>query len=123
MILTPLSLSFPDSYHNNKDSIDWFAFELFMNGLWAIYFFINLNRVDFVLKIITPFETFNRYLRSPFLIPDMVCLILVVSLILLDEMMWAKTVDLIRMFHFTEALFPINLAIERNSNSGTKRVK
>ncbi len=94
-----------------------------MNALWAIHFFINVNRVDFVLKIVTPFETFNRYLRSPFLIPDAFCLIMVVALILIDEMAWAKIVDLIRMFHFAETLYPINLLIERTSNSGTKRIK
>lgn len=107
----------------SKDTINWNAYELFMNALWAIYFFINLNRVDFVLKIITPFDTFNRYLRSPFLVPDAICLVLVVSLILLDEMGWAKIVDLVRMFHFSETLYPINLLIERTSNSGTKRIK
>jgi len=123
MVLTPLSISFPQSFHLKIGGINWVAFELFMNGLWAIAFFININRVDFVLKIITPWDTFNRYLRSPFLVPDALCLIGVVTLLLVDEIMWAKYVDLIRLFHFSEALYPFNLCIEKNSNSGTKRIK
>jgi len=73
-ILTPLSICFPEHFHEKKDSINWAAFGLFINFVWAVDFLINVNRVDFILKIITLRETFADYLRG-WLIPDAIALI------------------------------------------------
>ena len=53
-IWTPLAIVFKDSFYlNEESSINWVFLDSFNNSLWALAFFINLNRVDFASKIET----------------------------------------------------------------------
>ena len=100
---------------------NWKLFDLLVNGLWLVAFFINCNRVDYSRKIVTFKDTVGAYLASPFLIPDALVLIMSVTLILADEPKYAKYFELIRLAHFNEALFPVNWLVLSVTNSGAKR--
>ena len=121
-IWNPLAIVFDDSFHLKEDSdINWVVLDSFNNGLWALAFVINLNRVDFARKIETFGESSKAYFKS-FLIPDLLCLIVSVIAIANDEPIFAKQFELIRCFHFNEALFPFNLLVQKFSLSGPKRI-
>jgi len=90
--------------------------------MWAIDFFINFNRVDFIRKIVTLKETSKAYLNS-WLIPDAVALVGSVVNVFLGKMRVAKYFDLIRLLHFRDALYPVNLCVQKNTSSGQKRVQ
>ena len=76
IIIVPVSIVFNQNFHDKEEpDIDWTIFGMFVNGLWALYFFFNINRVDFVRKITTFESTCKHYLRSPFLVPDLIILI------------------------------------------------
>ena len=121
-IWNPLAIVFDDSFHLKEDSdINWVVLDSFNNGLWALAFFINLNRVDFVRKIETFGESSKAYLKS-FLVPDALCLIVSIVAIANDEPILAKQFELIRIFHFKEALFPVYLFVQKISQSGPKRI-
>ena len=121
-IWNPLAIVFDDSFHLKENSdINWVVLDSFNNGLWALAFVINLNRVDFARKIETFGESSKAYLKS-FLIPDLLCLIVSIVAIANDEPIFAKQFELIRCFHFNEALFPFNLLVQKFSRSGPKRI-
>jgi len=123
-IWTPLAIAFHhDLYGDETNETKWIALDLFTNSLWLIAFFINLNRVDTVMKIISFEETAYAYLISPFLIPDALVLIISVTLVCFDETKYARYFELIRFFHFNEVLYPVNLLIQYFTNSGQKRVR
>ena len=86
--------------------------------LWAIAFFINLNRVDILRKIITPRDTVLQYLKSPFLVPDALVLILASAFTISGDYEEAHYIKLIRIFHLNEALFPANLCVQTFTNYG-----
>ena len=90
--------------------------------LWAFAFFINLNRVDIIRKIITPRDTAYQYLRSPFLVPDALCLIVATACTISGDFREAHYIKLIRIFHFNEVLFPANLCVQTFTSYGQKRV-
>ena len=49
IIWAPLAIAFYDSlYGDDESETNWVALDLFFNSLWAVAFFINCNRVDFV---------------------------------------------------------------------------
>ena len=55
IIWTPLAICFSHEFYEYEEStVDWVAFDLLFESFWWIAFFINLNRVDLVRKIITP---------------------------------------------------------------------
>ena len=119
IIWTPLAIAFEDNFHGDEDSnVNWVALDLFMNGLWALAFFINVNRVDFVLQIVRFEDTWRAYFRSFFMVPDLLVLIISVTLICVDEPIYAKYFELMRILHYNEALFPANFAIQNCLNSG-----
>ena len=117
-IWTPLAIIFKNNFHFGGVDINWVVLDIFINGFWALAFFININRVDFVRKIVTFEDTAKAYLRSPHMIPDAVCLIGSIIAIALDEPITAKVIELIRIIHFNDALFPVNLCIQNFTNSG-----
>ena len=121
VIITPLSIVFPEHFHEDEEAIDWLGLELFLNSLWVIDFFINLNRVDFVRKIDTCGDTSCTYLRGT-MIPDAVSLIGSVSASIAGEFTIAKYFDLIRLIRFRDALYPVNLCVIRFTNNGKKRI-
>lgn len=116
----PVAIIFHEDFHSSEedDTINFKVFDLFIQSLWLIAFFINLNRVNFPMKIVEPLETASAYLYSPFLIPDLVALCGAVTAILVDLPVTAKYFELIRLIHLREALFPINLLVQRLVNSG-----
>ena len=119
-IWNPLAIIFDDSFHlNEKSDINWVLLDSFNNGLWALAFVINLNRVDFARKIETFEDTSKAYLKS-FLIPDALCLIVSIVAIAYDEPIFAKQFELIRCFHFNEALFPVTLFVQKVVTTGQK---
>ena len=90
-IWNPLAIIFKDSFYlDDSSSVNWVVLDSFNNGLWALAFFINLNRVDFARKIETFEETAKAYLKSPFLIPDAVCLIVSIAAVASDEPIFAR---------------------------------
>ena len=107
--------------YEGDGSTNWKLFDLLVNGLWLVAFFINCNRVDYLRGRETFKETVGAYLASKFLIPDALVLIMSVPLILADESKYAKYFELIRLAHFNEALFPVNWLILSVTNSGAKR--
>ena len=112
IIWTPLAIVFQETYHAREDTpVNWKAFDLFIEMLWAFAFFINLNRVDIIRKIITPRDTAYQYLRSPFLVPDALCLIVATACTISGDFREAHFIKLIRIFHFNEVLFPANLCV------------
>ena len=112
IIWTPLAIAFQDNFHGNEDSgVNWVALDVFINVLWFIAFLINLNRVDFMLQIVTFEETWRAYNSSLFMLPDAAILIASVVLIIIDEPIYAKYFELLRILHYNKALFPVNLAI------------
>ena len=117
----PLSISFSHDLYVNKEE-DWLALDLIMNGFWLIAFFINMNRVNFVMKIVTLKDTTKAYLKSPWLIPDFICIVGSITMTLLNEPVNAKYFELLRILHFKETLYPVNLCIQTFTNSGQKRV-
>ena len=121
-IWTPLVIAFHhDLYGDETNDTNWVVLDVINNSLWLIAFFINLNRVDSVMKIITFEETAWAYLVSPFLIPDAICLIMSTILIGVDETKYAKFFEILRLFHFQEMLYPLNLLVSYFVNSGQKR--
>lgn len=121
VIMTPLSIVFPEHFHEDEDAIDWLALEMFLNALWVIDFFINLNRVDFVRKIDTCGDTTRAYLRGT-MIPDAIALIGAISACIAGKFYVAKYFDLIRLIRFRDALYPVNLCVIRFTNNGKKRI-
>ena len=100
IIVTPLSICFPKDFHNDKTTgMNWLAFEIFLNILWAIHFFINLNRVDFIRKITSFKETSRVYLRF-WLIPDAIALFGACISLAVGSFRWTKYFDLIRLMRF-----------------------
>ena len=122
IIWAPLAIAFQQYFYNVGDDIDWDALDLTINGLWGLAFFINLNRVDLTRHIYDLEQTAGAYLRSPFLIPDLVSLVGSVAFILSNEPITGKYFELIRLLHFRKTLFPINLSINSCISSGQKRV-
>ena len=122
IVWAPLAIAFQHDLYKPSDDVDWKVLDLIVNGFWLIAFFINCNRVDFVKQIVTLEDTLKAYLKSPFLIVDFVSLVGSVSFILVDENINAKYFELLRIFHFTKTLFPVNLCISNTTNSGQKRV-
>ena len=125
IIFSPIVFVFHENFdlEGEDSSIDWKALDLFINGLWLIGFFINCNRVDFAMKIVTPRETIRAYFRSPFLIPDLVSLIGSFTAIFLNKHQTAKGFELIRIFHINDALFPAFLAVQTFSQQGQNRIR
>ena len=117
IIITPLSIVFPEHFHDNEEAIDWVGFELFLNSLWLIDFFINLNRVDFRKKIVSFKDTFRNYRRST-MIPDAIAAIGSISFCLAKKMLVAKYFDLIRLIRFRDVLLPIKLVVIRTTSLG-----
>ena len=114
LFMTPLAYVFKDSFDIEgaaDGSVNYKAFDLFINTLWLVAFFINCNRVNFLLKIVTPYETIRYYFKSPFLIPDLVALVGTVAAIFSNEHRIAKAFELIRIFHVKEALYPAFLCV------------
>ena len=97
--------------------MDWVSFEIFLNALWLIDFYINLNRVDLIRKIITPKETALAYLHKT-MIPDGISLLGSTACILAGYILYAKYFDLIRLIRFRKVLYPIDLFIAYTSGSG-----
>lgn len=122
IVWVPLAIVFTDSFHNAEDSINWVAFELFFHGLWLVAFAINLNRVDFVKKIISFGQTSEAYFFSPFLVPDAVALIGAVACTISGNHLTAKYFELIRLFHYNDALYPVYFLVRKYSNTGKKRI-
>ena len=123
IIVTPLSICFPHDFHHEKNTgMNWLAFEIFLNCLWALHFFINLNRVDFIRKVTTFKETSSRYIRS-WLIPDVIALLGVSVSLAVGSFKWAKYFDLIRLMRFQDVLYPVYLMVEKYTTTGKKRVK
>ena len=76
LLFIPIAVVFHENFHDNEETtIDWMALDIFYEALWLIAFFINLNRVNPVLKIFKTQDTVMAYLVSPFLIPDAATLI------------------------------------------------
>ena len=90
-----------------EDEKYWIAIDLTINGLWGLAFLININRVD-LIKGIGPSETARAYLRSPFLIPDLISLVGSVAFIIADKPIISKYFELIRFFSLNKALYPVN---------------
>ena len=114
LFMTPLAFVFKDSFDIEgaaDGSVNYKAFDLFINSLWLTAFFINCNRVNFVLKIVTPYETIRAYFKSPYLIPDLVSLVGSVAAIFSGKHRMAKAFELIRIFHVKEALYPAFLCV------------
>ena len=65
------------------------------------------------MKIVEPLETARAYLYSTFLIPDLVALCGAVTATFVGLPVTAKYFELIRVIHLREALFPINLLVQR----------
>ena len=63
------------------------------------------------MNIYTLEETARAYLRSPFLVPDLVSLVGSVTSILLNEPITGKYFELIRIIHFKKTLYPVNLLV------------
>ena len=95
--------------------------ELFFNSLWLLDFFINLNRVDFIRKIVTFKDTSYAYLRKT-MIPDSIALIGSTTACIMGKMVIAKYFDIIRLIRFRKVLYPIDLFVEYYSSSGQKRI-
>ena len=125
IIFSPIMFVFHENFdlEGEDSAINWKALDLFINGLWLIGFFINCNRVDFAMKIVTPRETIRAYFRSPFLIPDLVSLIGSFTAIFLNKHQTAKGFELIRIFHINDALFPAFLAVQTFSQQGQNRIR
>ena len=120
---TPVAIVFSEGFHESVEpGINFKVLDLFIQSLWLVAFFINLNRVNFPMKIVEPLETARAYLRSPFLIPDLVALAGATTYILVNQPITAKYFELIRIVHLREALFPANLLVQRLTNSGQKRI-
>ena len=87
----PLAIVFKERFHENEESdINWVLLDSFNNGFWALAFVINLNRVNFKQKIESFEETCKAYLKSLFLVPDLICLLLSIVFIIIDEPLTAK---------------------------------
>ena len=56
------------------------------------------------------------------MLPDAAVLIASVVMIIIDEPIYAKYFELIRILHYNKTLYPVNLAIQTYLNSGQKRV-
>lgn len=111
-IWTPLVIAFHHDLHGDEtNGTDWVLVDLLNNAFWLVAFFINLNRVDTVMRIHTFEETSWAYLVSPFLIPDAICLIMTGIMIGIGETKYAKFFELLRLFHFQEVIYPVNLLI------------
>ena len=111
-IWTPLAIIFKETFHEDDNTtVDWVVLDSINNGFWALAFFINLNRVDIARKLETCEDIAWAYLKSPFLIPDALCVIGSVTYVILDDPITAKGIELIRLFHYRDALFPIFLLI------------
>ena len=122
IIITPLTLVFPENFHESKDkTVDWLSLELFFNSLWFLDFFINLNRVDFIRKIVTFRDTSYAYLMKT-MIPDAIALIGSTTACIMGRMVIAKYFDIIRLIRFRKVLYPIDLFVEYYSSSGQKRI-
>ena len=119
MFWTPLAIAFHSSIY---DGNDWMTFDLFIESLWAIAFFINMNRVDFLRQIVTLEETALRYLKSPFLIPDLFVLICSVLFICIDKPLTAQYFKLFRILHFNDSLYPAYLIVKAKVPVGKKRI-
>ena len=111
IIWAPLAIAFQNYFYQPNDDIDWDALDLTINGLWFLAFFVNLNRVDLTMHVYNLEDTARAYLRSPFLIPDLVSLIGSVTAILLNEPITGKYFELIRLLHFKKTLYPVNLLV------------
>ena len=96
IILTPLTLVFPEVFHESEDNFDWLTFELFYNFFWLIDFYINLNRVDFLRKKITLRDTAYAYLCGT-MIPDGIAILGSVGFCLAGEYVISKYFDMIRL--------------------------
>ena len=115
IVFSPIVFVFHDNFDiedSENSTINWKALDLFINVLWLIGFFINCNRVNFALKIVTPRDTVRAYFRSPFLLPDLVSLVGSFTAILMNKHQTAKAFELIRIFHINDALFPAYLAVQ-----------
>lgn len=123
IILIPISICFAENFHESSEpDIDWTTFGMFMNGLWAMYFFLRINRVDYARKNVVFYDTMMAYLKSPFLIPDLIILISSSLCIIIGNHQAARFIELFRIFHFKEALYPINLCVRTFTNNGQKRI-
>ena len=123
IIVTPLSIAFPHNFHSKDgNGINWLAFEIFLNTLWSINFFININRIDTIRKIISFEKSCYAYLAT-WLIPDLVALIGAVVALCLGSFDWAKYFSLIRLLRFSDTLYPVDLIVEKYTIGGKKRVK
>ena len=114
LFMVPLAYVFKDSFDIEgaaDSSVNYKAFDLFIHMLWLIAFFINCNRVNFVLKIVTPYETIRAYFKSPFLIPDLVALVGAVACLFSNKHRMGKAFELIRILHVKEALYPAFLCV------------
>ena len=121
--MTPLAIAFPHDFHaDNTTGMNWLAFEIFLNCLWFIHFYINLNRVDHVRKNVSFLETFRAYLAF-WLIPDAIALIGATIALCVNSFTWAKYFDLIRLLRFQDTLYPVFLMVEKYTTTGKKRVK
>ena len=118
----PVALVFKDSIYEGS-TFNWFAFDIFIEMLWLLDFFINCNRVNPDLKIFKLKETLNAYLYSPFMIPDAIILIVSVAFSCSGMPLNAKYAQAFRIMHFRDALYPLNLLVEYYNNSGQKRIR
>ena len=97
------------------------ALECFLNFLWLCDFLINLNRVNFHLKVITFRETSRQYLHSTG-VPDFVALVGAISSVLSGHIYTAKCFDLIRLLRSSDVLYPVRLLVNRYTTSGKRRI-
>ena len=102
--------------------MNWDALDLTINAFWLLAFFINLNRVDEKLHRFTFWETSKAYLKSPYLIPDLITMVGSVTMILLSEPIQGKYFELLRILHYKKTLYPVNLLIQMTVSSGQKRI-
>jgi hypothetical protein len=114
IITVPIFFVFNENFYGSPHhKVNWIAVNLFVEIIWALAFFINMNRVDPALKIFTLKDSFKAYLFSPLLIPDLVILVLSVMYTIMRNHHYAKAVQLFRiLLNWKKILFPINLAVE-----------
>ena len=111
IIWAPLAIAFEKDLKQTEEGVNLNTIYQINNGLWFVAFFINLNRVDFPRHIYSFEETSKAYLRSPFLIPDLISLFGSVISHLLHEPVTGHYFELIRLFHFKKTLWPLNQLI------------
>ena len=70
------------------------------------------------MQVETLEDTIKAYLKSPFLIPDLISLLGSVIYGILRRPILAKYFELIRIFHFSDTLYPMNMLIQACTHSG-----